>query len=190
MPVSARNREYLELVVLHVGLPGDYVGIVLGAIRLSLAGNAHRRPFLEEDLQDVAIDLLLELGGGPWRSARGLAIDSAAAEGMRYFKVALRHRLTNFVTRELPAHPDEPLEVLRDEPASPGPFADDELPSLHEIHAAIRTLGFVDRVVVGYLIEGRAQRDIARITGLSRSDLNRRVQRIRRRLARVLGLRG
>lgn len=188
MPVSAPNREYLELAVRHFGLPGDYVGIVLGAIRRSLAGNGHRRPFLEEDLQDVAIDLLLELGSGPWRNARGLAIDCTATEGMRYFKVALRHRLTNFVTRELPALPDEPLDALAEEPAGPD-AGEDGLPPMHEIHAAIRTLGFVDRVVVGYLVEGWPQRDIARITGLSKSDLNRRVQRIRRQLARVLGLR-
>jgi DNA-directed RNA polymerase specialized sigma24 family protein len=184
MAVSVRNQTYIKLVVLHFGLPADYVGIVLGAIRQYLSGNAHLRPFLEEDLQDLAIDLMLELGRGPWRNARGEPIDSSASEGMRYFKVALRNRLTNFVTRELPSEPDEPLEGLCE--GLPAPGADDSLPTVSEIQEAIRSLGFVDRAVVSYMIEGRTQRDIARITGLSKSNLNRRVQNIRATLSRIL----
>jgi DNA-directed RNA polymerase specialized sigma24 family protein len=55
-----------------------------------------------------------------------------------------------------------------------------------EIRDAIRRLGFVDRVVVSYMVEGLSQRDIARITGLSKSNLNRRVQHIRATLSRIL----
>ena len=185
MPVSTRNQRYIRLVVLHFGLPEDYVGIVLGAIRHYLARNAHLRPFLEEDLQDVAIDLMLELGRGPWRTARGKAIDSGAAEGMRYFKVALRNRFFNYVTRELPEEPQEPYEALPEELLGAGE-AEPDLPTMEEIQAAIRGLAFVDRVLVSYLVEGYSQRDIARITGLSKSNLNRRVQHIRTTLAHVL----
>jgi DNA-directed RNA polymerase specialized sigma24 family protein len=185
MAVSARNRTYIELVVLHFGLPRDYVGIVVGAIRDYLARNGHLRPFLEEDLQDVAIDLMLELGRGPWRNARGKPIDSGASEGMRYFKVALRNRLYNFVTRDLPPEPDEAWSELPEELAAED-GAEDELPTVAEIREAIRTLGFVDRVVVGYMVEGYSQRDIARITGLSKSNLNRRVQHVRSSLSRIL----
>ncbi|MBA2564403.1 MAG: sigma-70 family RNA polymerase sigma factor [Gemmatimonadetes bacterium] len=185
MAVTLSNRAYIRLVVLHFGLPGDYVGIVLGAIRDYHARNGHLRPFLEEDLQDVAIDLILELGRGPWRNARGKAIDSGASEGMRYFKVALRNRLYNFVTRELPAEPEESYDSVPEQLAE----ADGEkgdLPSVRDIQAAIRTLDFVDRAVAGYMIEGFPQRDIARITGLSKSNLNRRVQAIRATLSRLL----
>lgn len=185
MAVSIRNKAYIQLVVGHFGLPQDYVGIVLGAIRQYLARNEHRRPFLEEDLQDLAIDLMLELGGGPWRNARGETIDSGGSEGMRYFKVALRNRLTNYVTRVLPIEPEEAYDSLPDELPAPGSSARD-LPTAGEIRDAIRSLGFVDRAVVTYLIEGRTQRDIARITGLSKSNLNRRVQHIRATLSRVL----
>lgn len=185
MPVSARNQLYIKLVVLHFGLPRDYAGIVLSAIRHYLSRNGHLRPFLEEDLQDLAVDLILELGRGPWRNARGEPIDSGASEGMRYFKVALRNRLTNYVTRALPAEPEEAYDALPDElAASSGPG--DDLPTLSEIREAIRSLEFVDRVVVSYMIEGLSQRDIARITGLSKSNLNRRVQNIRSTLSRVL----
>ena len=184
MPLSTANRDYIECLVVHFGLPTDYVGIVVRAIRQYSARNGHLRPFLEEDLQDVAVDLMLELGRGPWRTARGRAVDSAGADGMRYFKVALRNRLTNFVTRELPEQPDESYDELPTElPADGG---EPELPSVAEIERAIRTLGFVDRVVVRYLIEGYSQRDIARITGLSKSRLNRRVLEIRARLSRIL----
>jgi hypothetical protein len=185
MPVSSQNQAYIDLVVRHFGLPGDYVGIVLGAIRHYLDRNGHLRPFLEEDLQDIAIDLMLELGSGPWLNARGKPIDSGRAEGMRYFKVALRNRLTNFVTRELPQQPDELLDDLPEDLPAPG-RADGDLPSVEEIRRATRSLDFVDRVVVSYMIEGYSQRDIARITGLSKSHLNRRVQHIRTRLARIL----
>jgi DNA-directed RNA polymerase specialized sigma24 family protein len=185
MAVSARNRTYIQLVVLHFGLPQDYVGIVLGAIRYYLSRNDHLRPFLAEDLQDLAIDLLQELGRGPWRNARGEAIDSRASEGMRYFKVALRNRLYNYVTRELPVEPHDSYDDLPEElPASD--VGDLALPTLGEIRDAIRCLGFVDRAVVNYMIEGRSQRDIARITGLSKSNLNRRVQHIRATLSRIL----
>jgi len=185
MAVSARNRTYIELVVLHFGLPPDYVAIVLGAIQHYLSRNAHLRPFLEEDLQDLAIDLLRELGSGPWRNARGEPIDSGASEGMRYFKVALRNRLTNFVTRELPAEPTESYDAVPEEFLAVG-GGDPELPTLAEIRDAIRCLGFVDRVVVDYMVEGLSQRDIARITGLSKSNLNRRVQHVRATLSRIL----
>ena len=185
MPVSSANQAYLRLVVLHFGLPADYVGIVLGAIRQYLARNGHRRPFLEEDLQDVAVDLLLELGRGPWRNARGKRIEVGASEGMRYFKVALRNRLTNFVTRELPADPFEPLESVPEELAATE-AGDPGLPSMPEIREAIRRLGFVEQVLVRYMVEGYSQRDIARINGLSKSDLNRRVQHIRSTLSRRL----
>jgi DNA-directed RNA polymerase specialized sigma24 family protein len=185
MAVSARNQLYIQLVVLHFGLPKDYVAIVLGAIRHYQARNGHLRPFLEEDLQDVAIDLILELGRGPWRNARGQALDSGASEGMRYFKVALRNRLYNYVTRELPEEPEEAYDALPEELPAPGD-PDAELPTRGEIREAIRGLGFVERAVVGYMLEGFTQRDIARITGLSKSNLNRRVQYIRTTLARVL----
>jgi DNA-directed RNA polymerase specialized sigma24 family protein len=184
MAVSTRNQTYIQLVVLHFGLPKDYVGIVLGAIRDYLSRNGHLRPFVEEDLQDLAIDLMLELGRGPWRNARGEAIDSGASEGMRYFKVALRNRLYNYVTRELPEEPLDPLDSLPEE--LPAAEADPGLPTVGEIRDAIRTLGFVDRALVNYMIEGLSQRDIARLTGLSKSNLNRRVQHIRASLARVL----
>lgn len=185
MAVSARNRAYIQLAVLHFGLPPDYVGIVLGAIRHYLSRNGHLRPFLEEDLQDLAIDLMLELGRGPWRNGRGETIESGATEGMRYFKVALRNRLTNYVTRELPAEPHEPYDALPEELPDPT-TGDPELPTVGEIRDAIRRLGFVDRVVVTYMVEGLSQRDIARITGLSKSNLNRRVQHIRATLSRIL----
>jgi DNA-directed RNA polymerase specialized sigma24 family protein len=185
MAVSARNRTYIELVVLHFGLPPDYVGIVLGAIRHYLSRNDHLRPFLEEELQDLAIDLMRELGRGPWRNARGEAIDSGGGEGMRYFKAALRNRLYNYVTRELPAEPYENYDAIPEELlATDG--GDPELPTLGEIRDAIRCLGLVDRVVVEYMIEGLSQRDIARITGLSKSNLNRRVQHVRATLSRIL----
>jgi DNA-directed RNA polymerase specialized sigma24 family protein len=187
MQVSARNQTYIRLAVLHFGLPPDYVGIVLGAIRHSLSRNGHLRPFLEEDLQDLAIDLILELGRGPWRNARGEPIDSGGSEGMRYFKVALRNRLYNYVIRELPAEPVEPVDLLAEELA--GPEGDPALPSMAEINEAIRRLGFVDRALVAYLIDGRSQRDIARITGLSKSHLNRRVLHIRATLSRLLDYR-
>ena len=186
MAVSTRNQAYIELAVLHFGLPLDYVGIVLGAIRQYLSRNGHLRPFLEEDLQDLAIDLMLELGGGPWRNARGEPIDSAASEGMRYFKVALRNRLTNYVTRQLPLEPAVAYDALPEELPAPDCAGDQDLPTVAEIREAIRSLGFVDRVVVAYMIEGLTQRDIARITGLSKSNLNRRVQNIRGRLSRLL----
>jgi DNA-directed RNA polymerase specialized sigma24 family protein len=185
MPITSSNQGYIRLVVLHFGLPLDYVGIVLSAIRHYQDRNGHLRPFLEEDLQDVAIDLMLELGRGPWLNARGQTIDSERAEGMRYFKVALRNRLTNFVTRELPDEPQELLEDVAEElVAADSP--DEALPSVQEVRRAILTLDFVDRAVVEYMIEGFSQRDIARITGLSRSNLNRRVQHIRSRLALLL----
>lgn len=185
MAVSAHNRIYIELVVIHFGLPPDYVGIVLGAIRHYLSRNDHLRPFLEEDLQDLAIDLMRELGRGPWRNAKGEPIDSGASEGMRYFKVALRNRLYNYVTRELPAEPYETYDAIPEELLATG-AGDPELPTLTEIRDAIRCLGFVDRVVVDYMIEGRSQRDIARVTGLSKSNLNRRVQHVRATLSRIL----
>jgi DNA-directed RNA polymerase specialized sigma24 family protein len=185
MPVSARNQSYIRLVVLHFGLPQDYVGIVLRAIRYYLSRNDHLRPFLEEDLQDLAVDLMLELGRGPWRNARGEPIESGGSEGMRYFKVALRNRLYNYVTRELPAEPPEPVDGLSEELPAPD-VSDPALPTSAEIRDAIRCLGFVDRAIVSYLIDGRTQRDIARITGLSKSNLNRRVQHIRATLSRLL----
>lgn len=185
MAVSTANQAYIKLVVLHFGLPHDYVRIVLGAIRHYLSRNGHLRPFLEEDLQDLAVDLMLELGRGPWRNARGEAIDSGAAEGMRYFKVALRNRLYNYVTRELPAEPDESYDALPEElPVPTG--SDHDLPTIAEIRDAIRSLGFVERAIVSYMIEGVTQRDIARITGLSKSNLNRQVQHIRAALSRIL----
>jgi DNA-directed RNA polymerase specialized sigma24 family protein len=64
--------------------------------------------------------------------------------------------------------------------------SDPALPTSAEIRDAIRCLGFVDRAIVSYLIDGRTQRDIARITGLSKSNLNRRVQHIRATLSRLL----
>ena len=188
MALSTANRAYIECLVLHFGLPSDYVGIVVRAIRQYSTRNGHLRPFLEEDLQDVAVDLMFELGRGPWRTARGRAVDSSGSEGMRYFKVALRNRLTNFVTRELPEQPDESYDALPTElPAFD--HGDEDLPTEVEIRRAIRTLGFVDRVVVSYMIEGYSQRDIARITGLSKSQLNRRVHDIRTRLSRILQVR-
>ncbi len=187
MALSTQNQNYIRLAVLHFGLPPDYAAIVLGAIRYYLSRNAHRRPYLEEDLQDLAIDLMLELGSGPWRNSRGEAIDSAASEGMRYFKVALRNRLTNFVTRELLPEPHEPYDALPEELPDPASAAlDGDLPTTAEIQDAIRRLEFVDRAVVAYMIEGLSQRDIARITGLSKSYLNRRVQHIRATLSRLL----
>jgi DNA-directed RNA polymerase specialized sigma24 family protein len=104
---------------------------------------------------------------------------------MRYFKVALRNRLYNYVTRELPAEPFESYDGVPEDVLAVG-GGDAELPTLGEIRDAIRCLGFVDRVVVDYMIEGRSQRDIARITGLSKSHLNRRVQHVRATLSRIL----
>lgn len=185
MAVTRANQCYIQLVVLHFGLPLDYVGIVVGTIEQYQSRNGHLRPFLEEDLQDVAIDLLLELGRGPWRNARGQAIDSGASEGMRYFRVALRNRLFNYVTRELPSEAPEPYDSLPEELPAPGE-SEPELPTLPEIQDAIRRLDFVDRAIVSYLIEGYSQRDIARITGLSKSLLNRRVQEFRATLSQLL----
>ena len=105
MAVSTSNRVYLQRVVVHFGLPQDYVAIVLAAIRHYHTRNAHLRPFLEEDLQDVAVDLLLELGGGPWRNARGHLIHSGAAEGC----ATSRQRSGTASTLRHSRAPSEPL---------------------------------------------------------------------------------
>lgn len=132
---------------------------------------------------DLYQDILLEL----WRSLPSFEGKSSA--GTWLYRVALNTALgrrRRRRTRE-EARLDEDDPVRAPEPRRPDEEWEDRR-RLDRLYAAIDRLDELDRALVLLSLEGQSYREMARVLGISESNVGVKLHRIRKRLAGWMGM--
>ena len=164
-PVEQRRARFDEIVAQH------------GAALTRLCGGYEREPAMREELMQ---EILLAL----WRALERFRGEAS----LRTWMYRVAHNVAT--THCHRARREPPTTEVVDEFSGESPHTHVETSQrLAQLHAAIHTLGHLDRQLVLLYLEEIPQAEIADITGITVTNVATRLGRIKEQLARALGAR-